>query len=94
VGKIKLGPSFIPNADVARNVCYPRRISLRTARTGLAHSAPFAAIDRSLSARAAIHVDASNMLQEQYLATNATLPAYCPSSALLKLQTDAGVARV
>jgi hypothetical protein len=45
-------------------------------------------------ARAAIHVDAPNMLQEQYLATNATLPAYCPSNALLKLQTDAGVARV
>jgi hypothetical protein len=60
----------------------------------IAHSAPFAAIDRSLSARAAIHVDAPNMLQEQYLATNATLPAYCPSNALLKLQTDAGVAKV
>jgi hypothetical protein len=32
--RVELGPSFIPNADVARNVRYPRRISLRTAKTG------------------------------------------------------------
>ena len=24
MGNIKLGPSFLPNADIARNVCYPR----------------------------------------------------------------------
>jgi hypothetical protein len=22
--RVELGPSFIPNADIARNVCYPR----------------------------------------------------------------------
>ena len=32
--RVDYGPSFIPNADVRRNVCCPKSISLRSARSG------------------------------------------------------------